>query len=237
MPTGWETCPTAAASAIRMKSALKGDRMSQRYEREQAEAIRAVRLAAQLCRAVAAGIRPEVLAKKDKSPVTVADFGSQALICHALAEAFPDDPIIAEEDSAELRLPENAEILEQVFDQVRGPRTWAAAASRRRRGLPMDRPGRGQRLPRPVLDARPDRRHQGIPPRRAVRRRPGADRRGPGRGRGPGVPEPADHGRCGARGSRRHLHGRARRRGVRPAAGSRGGWDPATQPRPGQRAG
>ena len=48
----------------------------------------------------AAEISPEVLAKKDKSPVTVADFGSQALICRALIESFPDDPVIAEEDAA-----------------------------------------------------------------------------------------------------------------------------------------
>ena len=213
--------PRRLASAIRMKSALKGDRMSQRYEREQAEAIRAVRLAAQLCRTVAAGIRPEVMDKKDKSPVTVADFGSQAVICHALAEVFPDDPIIAEEDSAELRQAENAEILQRVFEQVEaldlGAAPSPAALCR------SDRSGRGQPLSRPVLDARPDRRHQGIPPRRAVRRGPGAHRRRPGRGRGPGVPELADHGRCGARGPRRHLHGRARRGGICPAAGSRRG--------------
>ena len=88
------------------------------YEHEQAVAIRAVREAARLCRAVATRISPDVLAKKDKSPVTVADFGSQALICHALAESFPDDPVIAEEDSNELTQPENATILEQVLRQV-----------------------------------------------------------------------------------------------------------------------
>ena len=52
---------------------------------------------------MASQISPDVLAKKDKSPVTVADFGSQALICRTLAEAFPDDPVIAEEDAAELK--------------------------------------------------------------------------------------------------------------------------------------
>jgi 3'(2'), 5'-bisphosphate nucleotidase len=93
--------------------------MSQHYEREQSEAIRAVRLAARLCRAVGAGIRPEAMDKKDESPVTVADFGSQAVVCHALAMAFPDDPIIAEEDSAELRQPENAALLRRVVEQVR----------------------------------------------------------------------------------------------------------------------
>ena len=77
--------------------------MNELYEREQAVAIGAVRAAARLCRAVRSEISPDVLAKKDKSPVTVADFGSQALICRELAEAFPDDPVIAEEDAAELR--------------------------------------------------------------------------------------------------------------------------------------
>jgi 3'(2'), 5'-bisphosphate nucleotidase len=85
-------------------------------------AVQAAHDAARLCRAVAAEISPEVLAKEDKSPVTVADFGSQALICRALAEAFPDDPVIAEEDSAELRDEANAPILEQVVRQVQRAR-------------------------------------------------------------------------------------------------------------------
>ena len=93
--------------------------MNSLYEHEREIAVRAMREAARLCRAVAAEISPEVLAKKDKSPVTVADFGSQALICRTLAEAFPDDPIIAEEDAAELRLPENAALLDQMLRHVR----------------------------------------------------------------------------------------------------------------------
>src|SRR5580700_9698058 len=92
------------------------------YEREQEVAVRAVREAARLCRVVGREISPEVLAKKDKSPVTVADFGSQALICRALAEAFPDDPVIAEEDSVELRQPENAGLLDRVLRHVRAVR-------------------------------------------------------------------------------------------------------------------
>jgi 3'(2'), 5'-bisphosphate nucleotidase len=97
--------------------------MSRQYEWEREVAVQAVREAARLCRAVAAEISPEVLAKKDKSPVTVADFGSQALVARTLAASFPDDPIIAEEDSAELRLPENAATLEQVLRQVRAVRS------------------------------------------------------------------------------------------------------------------
>lgn len=86
--------------------------------REMTVAVAAVREAGLLCRAVQAGIDPGALAKKDSSPVTVADFGSQALICRALREAFPDDPIIGEEDAAALREPAQAGMLEQVAAQV-----------------------------------------------------------------------------------------------------------------------
>jgi len=89
------------------------------YEREQQVAIEAVREAAGLCRAVQAQIAPEVLQKKDRSPVTVADFGSQALVCRRLAEEFPADPVIGEEDADALREAENAGLRAQVLDQVR----------------------------------------------------------------------------------------------------------------------
>jgi 3'(2'), 5'-bisphosphate nucleotidase len=96
--------------------------MNRQYEREQAVAIGAVREAALLCRAVRAEISPDVLAKQDKSPVTVADFGSQALISSTLARAFPADAVIAEEDSADLRKPEGARLLGQVVRHVRAVR-------------------------------------------------------------------------------------------------------------------
>ena len=84
------------------------------YSTEQEIAVKAVQEAAKLCQAVQAQITSSVLEKKDKSPVTVADFGSQALVCRAIREAFPDDPIIAEEDSAALKTEENAPLLEKV---------------------------------------------------------------------------------------------------------------------------
>jgi HAL2 family 3'(2'),5'-bisphosphate nucleotidase len=93
--------------------------MSHRYEREQAEAIKAVVQAGRLCRAVRAEVKPGVLDKKDRSPVTVADFGSQAIIGRSLEASFPGDPIIAEEDSAELQEPANAPILARVVHHVR----------------------------------------------------------------------------------------------------------------------
>jgi 3'(2'), 5'-bisphosphate nucleotidase len=89
------------------------------YSRELHTALSAVRDASFLCRAVQANITPEVLDKKDNSPVTVADFGSQAVVCRVVGDAFPTDPIIAEEDSAALRSTENAEFLSAVTGQIR----------------------------------------------------------------------------------------------------------------------
>jgi 3'(2'), 5'-bisphosphate nucleotidase len=92
--------------------------MPQSFSPEQALAVQAVREAARLCQQVQRRITPDVLAKKDRSPVTVADFGSQALVCRALREAFPNDPIVAEEDSSDLRQPQNAAVLDQVLRDV-----------------------------------------------------------------------------------------------------------------------
>lgn len=60
------------------------------------------RQAALLCRAVHADT-PESMDKGDKSPVTIADYGSQAVILRQIAAAFPDHGIIAEEGSEHLR--------------------------------------------------------------------------------------------------------------------------------------
>lgn len=89
------------------------------YEKELQTAIDAVRSAAKLCRSVQARLADATLKKDDRSPVTVADFGSQALICRDLQRAFPDDPVIAEEDSAALRDATNAYIMERVEAEVR----------------------------------------------------------------------------------------------------------------------
>jgi 3'(2'), 5'-bisphosphate nucleotidase len=60
------------------------------------------------------------LTKDDRSPVTVADYASQALVASRLAEAFPHDPLVAEEDASRLRLPQSAALLEQVTGFVAG---------------------------------------------------------------------------------------------------------------------
>ncbi len=85
---------------------------------EKQVAIASVTAATQLCQRVRALKPSSTLHKADTSPVTVADFGSQAVICHALAEAFPHDPVIAEEDAFSLQKPESSIILAQITEQV-----------------------------------------------------------------------------------------------------------------------
>lgn len=87
------------------------------YQQEVRVGVAAVTAAAQLCQQVRAAI-PTAMEKEDRSPVTIADYGSQAVICQALAAAFPDDPVVGEEDAAELREPANVEILNQVAQYV-----------------------------------------------------------------------------------------------------------------------
>lgn len=77
----------------------------------------AVRQAAKVCRAVQASITTDSLEKKDKSPVTVADFASQALICRTLQQTFPDDPVIGEEGAAELRAADGAAFLKRIVEE------------------------------------------------------------------------------------------------------------------------
>ncbi len=88
------------------------------YEKEKQLVIGVATAAAKLCEQVRADI-PQAIEKKDKSPVTVADLGAQAVICKALGEAFPDDPVVGEEDATELRKPEMAETLTKVTNYVK----------------------------------------------------------------------------------------------------------------------
>lgn len=89
------------------------------YSQELRIAIEAVVEASKICRHIQSTEDFAELSKNDKSPVTVADFGSQAIVCKAIHEAFPGDPIIAEEDSAALRLPDQISVLERVVKEVK----------------------------------------------------------------------------------------------------------------------
>ncbi|MGH0029506.1 MAG: 3'(2'),5'-bisphosphate nucleotidase [Myxococcota bacterium] len=82
-------------------------------------AVAAVRAASRVCRSVQQRlVRPETLEKKDKSPVTVADFASQAIVCARLAEHLPADGVVGEEDSATLREDAQAGLRAVVVERV-----------------------------------------------------------------------------------------------------------------------
>lgn len=88
------------------------------FEKELTIGLQSVQLAARVCQTVQKQITREKLDKKDKSPVTIADFASQAAICRALSQAFPSDVIVGEEDSSELKSPENAGFLDQIVAEL-----------------------------------------------------------------------------------------------------------------------
>jgi 3'(2'), 5'-bisphosphate nucleotidase len=101
------------------------------YENELKVAVAAVRAAADVCRKVQMNlVSAETMQKRDKSPVTVADFASQAVVCKALIEALPGARIVGEEDSAELREDsEAAETLRASIAQNAGLSVDAALAA------------------------------------------------------------------------------------------------------------
>lgn len=60
------------------------------------------------------------LSKDDTSPVTIGDFGAQALIIQAIRKNFPQDEIVAEEEASSLR--ENQALRNQIWDLVKETR-------------------------------------------------------------------------------------------------------------------
>jgi 3'(2'), 5'-bisphosphate nucleotidase len=93
--------------------------LSNLYQQEKETTIRAVIAASILTGSIQNDLTGKrSIQKEDRTPVTIADYGSQAVICKILNDAFPDDPIVAEEDSRELSKPEHAEILSQVTHYV-----------------------------------------------------------------------------------------------------------------------
>ena len=78
----------------------------------------AVRLASRLCAsaqlAIVTGAGADTASKADASPVTIADYAAQALISHALFEAYPDIALLGEEDATALRAPGGAASLSRV---------------------------------------------------------------------------------------------------------------------------
>ncbi|KAL6240708.1 hypothetical protein RBB50_012418 [Rhinocladiella similis] len=103
------------------------------YLRERRVAEAAVLRASILTKRVQSAVRE--ISKEDDSPVTVADFAAQALIIHALREAFPEDAFLGEEDSSVLR--HNESLRDEVYQLVLSAPDVE------------DPVGRGQPLPKP----------------------------------------------------------------------------------------
>ncbi len=70
--------------------------------------------ASKLVKQVQSEMVSSTLTKDDRSPVTIADFASQALVAARLVAAFPDDSLVGEEDASALRSPEERNRLEQI---------------------------------------------------------------------------------------------------------------------------
>ncbi|TVQ61814.1 MAG: 3'(2'),5'-bisphosphate nucleotidase [Phycisphaerales bacterium] len=90
---------------------------SEKYARAASEA---VEKAGVVCRAVQSRLdEVRAIAKDDKSPVTVADFASQAVVVRVLRELLGDVRVVGEEGSAFLRDPDHAAHLGATLNAVR----------------------------------------------------------------------------------------------------------------------
>ncbi len=88
----------------------------------------AVTLASTVCRQVQASLDDvRAITKDDKSPVTVADFASQAIVAYVLRERLGDVILVAEEASAFLREDDHAAHLEATLAAVR--EVWPEATA------------------------------------------------------------------------------------------------------------
>lgn len=66
------------------------------------------------------------LSKDDKSPVTIGDFGAQALIIHAIKQVFPGDEIVGEEEASSLR--DDTKLRDQIWELVKSAKLDDASA-------------------------------------------------------------------------------------------------------------
>uniref|UniRef100_A0A0R0FWW9 PAP-specific phosphatase, mitochondrial n=1 Tax=Glycine max TaxID=3847 RepID=A0A0R0FWW9_SOYBN len=89
-----------------VRATLPFPQQNAKHYKELQAAIDVVQRACRLCLNVKSSLFStdgKVLEKNDQTPVTVADFGVQALISFELNKLFPSIPLVAEEDSAFLR--------------------------------------------------------------------------------------------------------------------------------------
>lgn len=94
-------------------------------------ALDAVHQAAAVCRHVQARLADyRAITKDDRSPVTVADFASQAIVAAILRESLGEVRLVAEESSAFLRDPAHSAHLAATRDALRDSAVWNDASER-----------------------------------------------------------------------------------------------------------
>ncbi|KAF2657913.1 3(2),5-bisphosphate nucleotidase HAL2 [Lophiostoma macrostomum CBS 122681] len=113
------------------------------YERELEIALLAVQRATLLTKSVYSSHSKGTLSKSDSSPVTIGDFGAQALIISSIKHAFPEDEVVGEEDANDLR--QNGGLKDLVWDLVQKAKLEDSAAE--------DRIGGPIQSPDKMLDA------------------------------------------------------------------------------------
>ena len=87
------------------------------YEKELQIALLAVSRASILTKKVFHAKNQGTISKDDKSPVTIGDYGAQALIISALRHNFPNDEIVGEEDAVSLRT--QTDLSSQIWSLVK----------------------------------------------------------------------------------------------------------------------
>ncbi|XP_074584714.1 3',5'-bisphosphate nucleotidase AHL-like [Curcuma longa] len=117
-----------ASSSSRLSAPLGLPRTEAEEEKRRARdldvAVRAVQLACSLCQRVQSGLvareKGKTMSKEDNSPVTVADWGVQALVSWLLSDYFGGEhvPIVAEEDASTLLREDATVLLESVTSSV-----------------------------------------------------------------------------------------------------------------------
>ncbi|KAL5774618.1 hypothetical protein ACOSP7_012175 [Xanthoceras sorbifolium] len=101
-----------------VRSSLPFPNEKAKYHRELEAAVDVVERACRLCVDVKKSLfssEGRILEKNDQTPVTVADFGVQALVSLELSKFFPLIPLVAEEDSAFLR---SNNLVDSVFSAL-----------------------------------------------------------------------------------------------------------------------
>ncbi|KAI4371104.1 hypothetical protein MLD38_019373 [Melastoma candidum] len=114
-----------SSSPVDYASSLPSSFRNAEYRRELEAAVDVVKRACRLCvdvkRSLFSGDGSRVVEKDDRTPVTVADFGVQALVSLELGKQFPSIPLVAEEDSASIRATSLADFVTNAVTDKAAP--------------------------------------------------------------------------------------------------------------------